>query len=214
MEGGEVCDNLGFAPQETWRNGRTETDYIVETDAPLKQEAIDELLKAGAWEIVDGDEVQTVSSIDQLTSVRYRFSRSKSDLEIAQDEISSQKIEIEQMLTDARAGLVALPVDGEAWDATKWYRLGDRVVAEGISYTCQKICKGKAPGGTSTIAYWIVTPLAEQPTPWGDIPSGDTIAVGIIVTHNELTWRCVKEHTKSIVRQPSKVQTDYWEVVA
>ena len=123
--------------------------------------------------------------------------------------------ELEQVLADARAGLIAAPEAGEAWDAAKWYRSGDTVMHGAVGYTCRKTCKGREPGVSGPIPYWEAAPKEEPGTvlAWGEIAGGEMIPVGQIVTHNDKTWRCIKAHAKSVIRQPSAVQTEYWEAV-
>lgn len=139
----------------------------------------------------------------------------RTDLQAAQEAAAARAAELEQILSDARAGLIAAPEAGEAWDAAKWYRSGDTVMYQDVGYTCRKTCKGKEPGADSLIAYWEATPK-EEPGPvlaWGEIAGGEMIPVGQIVTHNDKTWRCVKAHARSVIRQPSAVQVEYWEAV-
>ena len=120
--------------------------------------------------------------------------------------------EIESLLQAARDGLLSPPVPGEAWDEEKWYRAGDTVRNEESGlYRCLKTCKNKAPDAEPD--YW--EPLSDAAPDiivWADIKSGAAIEAGALVSHNDADWRCIKTHTKSQVRQPSKAQTDYWEV--
>ena len=118
---------------------------------------------------------------------------------------------IEELLQSARSGLLSPPEPGEEWDKNKWYRSNDTVTRRGVTYRCTVTCKGKQPD--TDIDRWEVVPEeAPEVLIWTDMPKGITVEVGTLVSHNDTIWQCIKMHAKSLVRQPSAVQTDYWEV--
>ena len=129
------------------------------------------------------------------------------------DALKAQALEAESLIEQARSGLLPIPVPGEEWSAAKWYIQGDTVTFGGVLYECLKTCKGKAP---TEEGYWReAEDMGETPPPliWQDIESGAAIEVGTVVRHNDLIWRCIKAHGKSIIRQPSAVQREYWEEI-
>ena len=202
-------------PVQQYSNSTTEiTVWMKDT---LAEDQMVSLMSGEAIQVMDDEGNPTgvtLPPIKMLNGLAYSFAlrtKADTDLEALESKLAEKEHELDQAIHEARNRLVSPPSPGEEWVIEKWYCSGDTVLFEGEDYTCQKTCKGRHP---NLADYWAVTPQVMEPILWGDIPSGDTIAVGTIVTHNELTWRCVKEHTKSIVRQPSKVQTDYWEVVA
>lgn len=209
-----------------WREGRQAVDQVITCPAPLTAAQLAALGDGTGWTVTEGEETRRIEGMDTLREVRYTFSRSKSELQAAQEaaagiraelqaKLEAKEAELNQAIQDARAGLVAAPVDGEAWEKGKWYRKGDRVEHEGKNYVCEKTCKGKEPGAVGLALFWVLAGEQEpgQTLLWADIENGAVIPVGQLVTHNGETWRCLKEHGKSIIRQPSEVQTEYWEKV-
>lgn len=107
-------------------------------------------------------------------------------------------------------GLITPPIQGDPWQSDKRYTRGDSATEGDVLYDSLRFNKGKQPSLFPD--YWV--PRQAQPVPvvWTDMATGTSIAVGSLVIHNDQTWRCIKAHNKSIVRQPSAI-SDYWEEV-
>ena len=196
----------GILEGVTWYEGKERAVAEIYGPQPLTQAQMASLCAYG-WQEESG---KTYGGLWQVLDCRVRLVQMQKPTE--EDKLRAQ---LEQVLADARAGLIAAPEAGEAWDAAKWYRSGDTVMHGAVGYTCRKTCKGREPGVSGPIPYWEAAPKEEPGTvlAWGEIAGGEMIPVGQIVTHNDKTWRCIKAHAKSVIRQPSAVQTEYWEAV-
>ena len=222
--GGQVIPVNMVKEGVTFWEGRERKVVELYTSAPLTQEQADALTTQD-WAASDGGRYSGMGAIlDCLTRfVQTRESTEAEELRGAlaakNEALTAKEAELAQAIQDALAGLISPPEPGEAWDGAKWYRAGDTVRREGVLYTCLVTCKGKDPGtepppgaADGLIAYWEAAP--EEPEnilAWADIENGAVIHVGQLATHNGETWRCLKEHAKSIIRQPSAVQAEYWE---
>ena len=113
-------------------------------------------------------------------------------------------------LADELARLVPLPVPGEDWDYRKNYTVGDTVTVDGVEYECIHTNRNNGPEQTLGIE-WKIKEAAPVVLVWADIESNTAIAVGDLVEHNKLTWRCIKAHAKSQVRVPLD-GSQWWEV--
>ena len=133
-------------PVLRWNEGNQE--LMVWTAGGLTPSEREALLGGGitVWEDSGQPMGITLPALKEITAVGYLCAVKTQ----AEEELALRAAELEQILSDARAGLIAAPVAGEDWDAAKWYRSA---------------------------------------------------------------WRCIKAHEKSVIRQPSAVQGEYWEAV-
>ena len=123
--------------------------------------------------------------------------------------LAAENRTLEQIIIDTRAGLEPVPVKGEAYRAAANYTTGDEVTVGGVTYVALAYNRGKSP--TEHPELWTVKAAEAVILVWADIESNAAIAVGDLVEHNKLTWRCVKAHAKSQVRVPLD-GSQWWEV--
>lgn len=116
-----------------------------------------------------------------------------------------------QALQDTRAGLEPIPTKGEPYRASANYTTGDEVTVNDVTYVALKYSRGKYPPDYPDV--WEVKAAEAVVLVWLDLENGYSIAVGDRVTHNGLTWECIKQHTKSAVRVPLD-GSQWWAVVA
>ena len=117
--------------------------------------------------------------------------------------------EWEQELRDL--GISVTPDAGAKYDESKRYIEGDVMEFNGESYKSTTYNKGTTP--ESHPDRWEIVPEdAKLVLVWEDCASGYSFSADDLVTHNKLTWRCTKAHTKSQVRVPLD-GSQWWELV-
>lgn len=112
------------------------------------------------------------------------------------------------LIEEIRNNLVAVPVEGEAWDARKSYVTGDTVTDEGVSYTALRYSRNKKP--SEHTEHWTITAPPTVQT-WESIEDGTVIMEGTEVSYNGAVWVCVTQHIKSLVYKPKATSTK-WNV--
>ena len=107
-------------------------------------------------------------------------------------------------------GISVTPDANAKYDDSKRYIEGDTMVFDGKKYIALETCKGTTP--ETHPERWELVENEAIVLVWEDCASGYSFVVGDLVTHNKLTWRCTKAHTKSQVRVPLD-GSQWWEIV-
>ena len=102
------------------------------------------------------------------------------------------------------------PVPGAAWSSLITYLRDEIVERGGKQYAALRYSKNKPPEDNPDL--WEIVETGIPVLVWNDAESGFSFAVGDLVTHINLTWRCIKAHTKSQVRVPLD-GSQWWEMV-
>ena len=123
--------------------------------------------------------------------------------------ISEMRGDLNEVLLQAREGLVPIPVQGDEWSSELRYITGDVALLNGVSYTALKYSKGKQPDESPE--YWEETQAPTVPE-WSSIEDGTIIEVGTRVLHEGVVWECIDQHFKSTVYRP-KDGSSKWKVV-
>lgn len=114
----------------------------------------------------------------------------------------------EQTLADtlkqARAGLVAAPVAGGAWDEAKVYIADDEVMDGGTSYVAVKFSRGKRP--SEYPSHWAGKTASAIPL-WDDLQG--VVTVGTKAMYDGQVWTCIDQHIKSVVSKPKAGSTKW-----
>ena len=113
--------------------------------------------------------------------------------------ISEMRGDLNEVLQQAREGLVPIPVQGDEWSSELRYITGDVALLNGVSYTALKYSKGKRPDESPK--HWART---QDPAPaeWDSIEDGTIIEVGTRVLYEGVVWECTSQHIKSPVYRP------------
>ena len=108
-------------------------------------------IAGGSFEISDGNATHAHQGYTELIEHSVVLGKTIALVDVLAQEraaLAEQALALEESIAAARAGLIAVPEAGEAWDSDKWYIAGDSVVAEGIAYTATCFSRGKAPAQT------------------------------------------------------------------
>ena len=126
--------------------------------------------------------------------------------------IKQADVTLENILADARAGLVPTPVQGEEWDKAKRYIAGDLVMSKGVAYIAERFSQGEPP--VDNPKYWMVKPDVVTYPLWSSLPEG-LIEKGQKCTHIEKNWNCYEQHFKSGMAncKPGYANSKYWEEI-
>ena len=123
--------------------------------------------------------------------------------------IVEQEQTLEQVIEDARAGLVPIPVPGAVWDGAKNYIVGDTATDGGVLYEATHYSKGKRP--SESPGHWKI-PEAPTLPDWYSIPDGTIIYEDDEVTCDGVDWRCIMQHMKSTVYKPKAGSSRWVEI--
>lgn len=120
--------------------------------------------------------------------------------------LTETKAEMENILTEARAGLAPVPLPGAAWNAQARYIREDTATVEGAAYVALRYNRGKSPADSP--ADWSLVPAPSHPA-WNSIEDGSVILEGVIVMEGGRAWICTAQHIKSTVYKP-KAGSSKW----
>jgi len=155
---------------------------------------------------------------EETIALREELDATKKELHAAEEEINTLKTETETIRTEQKTltetlresidSLSPAPEPGEPWRSNANYIEGkDNCTVDGVLYDCLKTGRNHYPPDSPD---WWAVRVEVKIIVWDDADSGHPFVIDDITSHNGITWRCKKDHTKSQVRVPLD-GSQWWE---